>query len=216
MIPIEEQTCKRVSWLINPSLDYKLGFQNKYFSSIIVNNTYRLVAAHMPSKLYGISSNTRSVPFLQLVDAIKDDEVRNKQLLTVIFGDFNEDPYEMNSLDAKILHGLPSYNDAKRQNRIIFGEEYKMFYNPSWNHLGDESFPPGTYYYASNDTLSTFWHMYDQVLIRPDAKTAFGDFQIITTIDNTDLFDSLFHPNKAISDHFPIVFDLKNGGNNVK
>ena len=53
--------------------------------------------------------------------------------------------------------------------------------------------------------------MFDQVIVRPQLREEFVDkeLKIITQTENISLVDEKRKPNKNISDHLPIVFQLK-------
>lgn len=126
-------------------------------------------------------------------------------------GDFNEDPYDTGRLDASNFHALPSADDALRERRQVFGEFFQMFYNPMWNFFGDFSSPPGTYYHTNSDAVTPFWHMFDQVLIRPCLVRSFvkESLSIVTRAGINSLLDNNGHPDRHFSDHLPIVFEIK-------
>ncbi|HEY6334051.1 MAG TPA: hypothetical protein VI756_32345, partial [Blastocatellia bacterium] len=70
---------------------------------------------------------------------------------------------------------------------------------------------PGTHYYEQSEQVVLFWHMFDQVLIRPDLIPHFrGEtLQIVTKCGDTPLLTARGMPDaKAASDHLPIVFTL--------
>lgn len=77
--------------------------------------------------------------------------------------------------------------------------------------MGDFSFPPGTYYYAGNEVENSFWNIYDQVMIRPCLRERFADneLKILCETKNGTLIDANNHPDKRISDHLPIIFEIK-------
>ena len=80
-----------------------------------------------------------------------------------------------------------------------------------WNFLGDFKEPYGTYYRSAADTFNPYWHIYDQVIIRPSLRSRFvdGNLKIITGSANVSLLDKNKHPNHSISDHLPITFEIK-------
>ena len=91
-----------------------------------------------------------------------------------------------------------------------------MFYNPMWRFLGDEKTPYGTYYHNNNNTINTYWNIYDQVIIRPQLKKRFVDesLKIITETKSKYLLDAKGHPDKSISDHLPIIFEIQEENHN--
>ena len=100
-------------------------------------------------------------------------------------------------IDADQFHSLPFYEVAKKKTRIIADESFKMFYNPMWRFFRDINKPYGTHYYSGNDKDNIFWNIYDQIIIRPDLRKYFVDEECNG------------HPNKNISDHLPIIFEIK-------
>ena len=201
--------CERITWLSNTQ-DISIGAQHERYSMLILNSDVILSAVHFPTIQYD-DSETQSITIDFLLEAIQDYEGKLNTKQSIIFGDFNMDPYDNNCINAKYLHGIKDKKEAKRKKRRVSRKDYKMFYNPMWNYLGDHVYPPGTYYYKGSSALTTFWHTFDQVIIRPEMIDYF-DFEqldIITTIEGQLLFDSAFHPQKQISDHFPIVFEIQ-------
>ena len=55
------------------------------------------------------------------------------------------------------------------------------------------------------------WNIYDQVIIRPALRARFveNSLRIIKETKTRFLLDSNGHPDKKISDHLPIVFEIK-------
>lgn len=86
-----------------------------------------------------------------------------------------------------------------------------MFYNPMWSFLGDDRKPYGTYYYGGSGIDNTYWHIYDQVIIRPALRERFVDnnLKILTETSSRYLLNSKGHPDTEISDHLPIMFEIK-------
>lgn len=76
--------------------------------------------------------------------------------------------------------------------------------------VGDFNYPPGTYYYKGNKEKNEFWNIFDQVIVRPRLRSNFVDkeLKIITKTQTVSLVTQNQHPNKEISDHLPIVFQL--------
>jgi endonuclease/exonuclease/phosphatase family metal-dependent hydrolase len=131
---------------------------------------------------------------------------------TVLVGDLNMNPFEAGVVDATGLHAVMTRQLASQ---AIGGARERMprFYNPMWGHYGDRApGPPGTYYYkGGDDDFAYHWHLFDQVLIRPDLLSAFSNesLHIVDTVRNTSLVSAQGIPKKSdYSDHLPILFDL--------
>ena len=125
------------------------------------------------------------------------------------------DPFDDGMIAADGFHAISSLSESSSGNRsrICNGQEYPFFYNPMWNFLGDRSpGKPGTYWYRSGQINEYFWHMFDQVILRPSiAKLVdFHDISIIGGDGEEQFSDANGRPDKdKISDHYPIVFSLR-------
>jgi hypothetical protein len=83
-----------------------------------------------------------------------------------------------------------------------------------WSLLGDESrWPPGTFFRRESAAIGYFWHMFDQVLIRPALLDAFAfeNMHVLTTTGARDIYDGEII-DASISDHLPLVVRLSTGG----
>ena len=80
-----------------------------------------------------------------------------------------------------------------------------------WNLLGDYTVPYGTYYYNDSGTQNTYWNMFDQVILKPVLKNRFVKESLKIIIETSTMFllDAKGHPDKNISDHLPIIFEIK-------
>jgi hypothetical protein len=127
-------------------------------------------------------------------------------------GDLNMEPYEPGIVSSETLHATMCAKIARRRVRQVHGEKRSFFYNPMWNLLGDKTEgPPGTFYRSKNDPNARFWHMTDQVLLRPDAidLVNMDSLGIVTKADALDLATKDGMPNRKHSDHFSICISTK-------
>ena len=100
---------------------------------------------------------------------------------------------------------------AGRGARKLAKQDYRFFYNPSWNHFGDQTRgPAGTHYYAPSNPIQFFWNHFDQLLLRPSLLPYFrDDFTVLDRCGERSLLNQHGHPNQAFgSDHLPILFRL--------
>lgn len=201
--------CDRIT-MLGTEISIRQSRQDTYYSMQIINEQYLLCGLHLPSSLWA-DKETQSLVFESIVHDVELAEEENGLGKSIVVGDFNQNPYENGCLSAKGFHGVPVADEALRLARTIYGKSYKMFYNPMWNLLGDFDFPSGTYYYSGSKAANEFWNMFDQVIIRPQLREEFVDkeLKIITQTENISLVDEKRKPNKNISDHLPIVFQLK-------
>lgn len=185
--------------------------QSKHYSIQIIKNEYIICGVHLPSKLHDSTSGQRTIVVRQLLQDLATLENEKNIKQTIIVGDMNENPYEECCLDVRWLNSLPSRTDASRKTRVIQKETFEMFYNPMWNLFGDFNGPPGSYYFNKGGTGNPMWHILDQVIIRPSLIQSFinNSLRIIDRTDKVSLLDKVGHPNKKISDHLPIFFEIK-------
>lgn len=71
--------------------------------------------------------------------------------------------------------------------------------------------PPGTYYRNKSDPNAQFWHMIDQVLLRPDAidLVDIQSLAIVTRADGIELAGPNGRPDRSYSDHLPIFIETR-------
>ena len=177
----------------------------------IIGKEFLLVGAHLHSKLrrdeadQALYCTTLAAKIVQFESAVGHKR-------TVIIGDLNMNPFERGVVTANGFHAAPTKTVAKRGSRVVDGEKYGLFYNPMWSLFGGrDGGPPGTYFYDKSRLTEYFWHMFDQVLVRPDLVDHFDstNLEIIANIGGTNLLDSDGRPDaKELSDHLPIAFSL--------
>lgn len=171
-----------------------------------------LSVVHSPSKKHWRNSS-QAAEATHISNEIRQVERNVGHARSVLVGDLNANPFEEGIVNANGLHGVMSRHIAKRKYRTVQRRVYPFFYNPMWGLLGDASSdPPGTFYYSSSEHTSFFWHMFDQVLIRPDLLDAFDnkDLMILTSDGATSFISRQGLPDITVaSDHLPILFKLK-------
>lgn len=197
--------------IIGDITDVIPGIQNKYYSLQIIRKKYILCCIHLPSQIYTKNEEARRIIIKRIITDIEKAEDDNSTENTIIVGDLNINPFDHGCIDAELFHSLPYYEVAKKKSRIVADESFKMFYNPMWNILGDFCEPYGTYYYNGSNGDNIFWHTYDQVMIRPVLRESFIDdsLKIITETHYFGLLNINGHPDKKISDHLPLIFEIK-------
>ncbi|MCI9180803.1 MAG: endonuclease/exonuclease/phosphatase family protein [Lachnospiraceae bacterium] len=189
----------------------KSGPHDTHYSIQVVNDKYILCCVHLISDAYGDMSDERHKNMREIVYEIQQFEKEVISKNTIIIGDFNEAPYDKGCLSADGFHGLPALTIKDRPNRKVGSTEYRKFYNPMWNFMGDFSYPPGTYYLNRSKLYLPMWYIVDQVVLSQDILPLFKkeSLKIITSCSYSDLRDKNDHPDKKISDHFPIVCEIK-------
>ncbi len=188
-------------------IDIQPGIQNKYYSLQVINREYILCGVHMFSNLNGERNDERELLANQIMEEI--DELRKKinSDKVIILGDINESPYEKTCLSARGFHALPALGKENDISRSVNGKIYEKMYNPMWNLFGDFSYPPGTYYRSESKLYTSSWYMIDQVIISPSMISLLKreDLKIIVKCLGGNLYTGKKHPDKKISDHFPVM-----------
>jgi hypothetical protein len=173
-----------------------------------------LAAVHLRSKLHqtDIASN-QLLATLHLAQDIAKVERKVGHQRSLVVGDLNMNPFDPAVVAGECLNATMDRRIAAKKERTINKKTYPFFYNPMWSLLGDHSAgPPGTYYYKSESgQVVYYWHMLDQVLLRPDLLPVFDNRSL--QILDSDGQDSFLSPNGTPdtvtgSDHFPITFRL--------
>jgi len=170
-----------------------------------------LVAVHLQSKLFS-QEEDQSFACCNLNEIIKNNEKKVGHSRTILMGDLNLNPFESGVAYASGLNAVSDRRIARKGTRTIDGKRYRYFYNPMWNFFGDFSTrPPGTYFYDSGKCANYYWHVFDQVLIRPDLIDyfEFDSLKIITEVNGFSLLTDQGKPDRHKgSDHLPIILSL--------
>ena len=164
-----------------------------------------LCLVHFPSKLFASESDQMDESRLFKTEVEKTETDFNISN-TIIAGDFNMNPFERGMVAASGIHSIPCRLTAQRGSRVVKGRSFSMFYNPMWNLLGDNDNKPGSFYFGGASHLNYFWHLLDQVIIRPSLIPYFRTdcLAIIDSVGAYRLVDDYHRPK--ISDHLPIYF----------
>jgi exonuclease III len=167
-----------------------------------------LCVVHLPSKLHA-ADDGQAYYARGLIDVIEASERDFKHSNTVVFGDFNMNPFDAGMMAVDAFNSLSCRKDAGRMQREYYGRSHKFFYNPSWGLLGDMNGSPGTYYHSSPALLSRYWNMLDQVILRPEISNRFDVnlFAVLSKVRGRRLVDRNGRP--SVSDHLPIIFSIK-------
>lgn len=81
--------------------------------------------------------------------------------------------------------------------------KFRLLYNPTLNHISETNHQYGSFYYTG-DSKSLYWYCYDQILMTRDLVDKFQGMEYCQSINGKSLLKKI-SPNKAISDHLPLV-----------
>jgi len=212
-----EYTPKFYSKFQNDELEYIGVTTSKrlVFTSLKLQNSDEILIGgiHFPSKL-----NYEDLSQLEIVrgyvQEIEEIETMKSNKKTLIFGDFNMNPFEPGMVELSAFNATLSEIEAKKISKKFHYRDYNYFYNPMWSFLGDRNYlsgemkQPGSYYYSK----SPYWNMYDKVIMRPEIIDIFdfSSIRIIDSLGNDKLVDDNFIIKKdKYSDHLPLSFKIK-------
>jgi hypothetical protein len=170
-----------------------------------------LAVMHLQSMLYSdtIHQTIESGRYAKLIRS-KEKEAGHSR--TVVVGDLNMNPFDSGMAAAGAFNAVMTRQITELGSREVQEEEYPFFYNPMWGRFGDTTRgPAGTFYYQSGKHVNYYWHILDQVLIRPDLLPYFNhnDLDILTDDGQNPLVASDGRPDdKAASNHLPLLFRL--------
>ncbi len=135
-----------------------------------------------------------------------EDQVGHRR--TILVGDLNMNPFDKAVVASSGIHGMMTRELARRGTRTVAAREYRFFYNPMWSLLGERAGgPPGTHFHSRSTPIAYFWHMLDQVLVRPDLMDNLKDVRILDSIAGKPIVSKDGRPRA--SDHLPILFRIE-------
>jgi hypothetical protein len=166
-----------------------------------------LAAVHFHDKRNWTESD-QLVEATHLATDIVATEDRFGHTRTLLVGDLNMNPFDKAVVAAGALHGVMTRGIARRQTRTVASRDYRFFYNPMWDFLGDRSSPPpGTYFHRKSVPIMYFWSLLDQLLVRPDLMDMLLELRILDSIGGTSLVNVAGRP--SVSDHLPLLFRMR-------
>lgn len=184
----------------------------KKLHSVVLDADINLAICHFYDA-FNTNSNNQSELVEDLREQIEKFEADKSCVKTILCGDLNMNPFDEGIIKARGLNAVMNKDIARMGQRKVNNKEYSFFYNPMWGFLGDtgKGEVSGTYYYNPSKPIQYYWHVLDQVLIRPSLLDNF-DSSKVAIITKTTSFNLL--TNKGLiddvnySDHLPIMFNL--------
>jgi Endonuclease/Exonuclease/phosphatase family len=156
---------------------------------------------------------TRRLFFRRVADLVKAAEA-NTHRRSIVVGDFNAQPFESAVLSSDGLHAIGIRQESNQTSRPIrlTDDREEFFYNPMWRlygHVPSQEAGMATHYWQNRLAGELFWHMLDQVVLRPEECVRFPEdrIKILTTVGAVHLLAPDGTPDKTVgSDHLPLVF----------
>jgi len=209
--------CKRVRFItrLPNGRVWAIGGDER-FSTYCIDDAsgieYIVACAHLIMKGHSSPDSQRSCAN-DLACLVEDAEKQRHHFRTVVVGDMNMNTFDVGIVSCDGLHAVMDRRIASGRTRTINRKKSRrMLFNPMWEHWGNaQASPPGTFYFRTNETDCLFWHMIDQVLIRPELFPYFvtEDLKILTTDGHHSLCTDKGIPRRGdVSDHLPILFRM--------
>ena len=175
-----------------------------------VHEEVLFVIAHLPSKLHVADPDSRTQLAVRLGTLIRDEEAAAGHTRTVLIGDLNMNPFEAGVVGSEGLHGVMTRTIARSGGRRVAGQDRAYFYNPMWRFFGERADgPPGTYHSRAGGSTTYFWHMLDQVMVRPTLVDRLTRVRILDRVGSRSLLRGSGVPDRAVgSDHLPLLVEL--------
>jgi hypothetical protein len=199
---------------VMPAGDYGNG---EIIGTVLEVNSKKvlLVAMHLLSNLSVKNEEEKLENFIKYRNFIETLESSVNPVGTIVFGDFNTNPFEKGFCKTQGLFSIDLLNPPPRRLKKI-----PYFINPTISQLGHFSYysngdkkPPGSYYYKQKNfaiSTSLFWNTFDGMIFRPALLNNYqkgSELKIITKTKNHSLFDEVnYKINNNYSDHLPITF----------
>ncbi len=167
-----------------------------------------LCAIHLQSRAVFDESDL-TMEAVELNGFIRQAEQRAGHSRTIAVGDFNMNPFSRGLTSANGFNAVMTLKVAQQGERTVAGRKHPFFFNPMWGHFNDGAAKPGgTFYYTPSGYESLYWHIIDQVLIRPELISQFeaSSLRILDVYSGGSLTNYSGRPK--ISDHLPIIFGM--------
>jgi hypothetical protein len=177
-----------------------------------------LVSVHLISKMSVNNEEKKLKMATRCRNFIETHEANHNVNGSIIFGDFNANPFEK---VFTATEGLFSIDLLKPPVRRI--NKFPYFINATISQMGHFNYfkdgrkkPPGSYYFNNKDfDISTdlFWNSLDGLLFRPSLLQEYlngKELEIISNTNSYTLYDeTTYKIDPAYSDHLPISFTFK-------
>lgn len=172
-----------------------------------------LVSVHLLSKRE-MEADEQADFCYELARDIREEEDIVGHRRTLVGGDFNLNPFEVDMIGAVQLHAEATRTVVEaRESRKVQGSERFFFYNPMWNFLGDgHNHPGGSYFYEGSRPHRISWNVFDQFLLRPALLPCFelSNLEILTNNGQVSFLQEEHRKPGANggSDHLPLLLKL--------
>ncbi len=198
--------CGKIIMIAKSNYDIQvIREQNRYiiYSVYYKKEYYILVGLHLQDNLYSDEAS-RKLTIRNIVYDIEAEEKTLKHSNTIVMGDFNASPFDSELIQKDSFNAVLFKDLILKSEYVNFeNKTFRRFYNPMLNYISEDNFNYGSIYYGSG-IKTLYWYCYDQVLVRRDLIDQLIDVSYCKFIKNKKLLSNVC-PDKAISDHLPLI-----------
>ena len=197
--------CTKITLLAKNNYSIKVVREDARFTIYVCSDgesLFIIAGVHIPDRLHN-GLLTRAECIRRLKEMIEQVEKQENKDRTIIIGDFNANPTDMEIAGKSGLNAILYSSLIQAKEEINHGAtKKKRLYNPILNYWKDEDGKRGSIYYDSDESL--YWNCFDQVLLRRSLLTSFLSMDYCTRTKETNLMSKV-KPNSKYSDHLPLV-----------
>lgn len=203
--------CEKVIFLFKNTISYKVRRESdRYamYSFECCGNEYIIVGLHLPDQLTS-DSDARKAIISDLMKDLIELEKDTNNYNTIIIGDFNSGPLDSELTQKNMFNAVPFKEIINEREIIQFqNKKYRRFYNPMIHYISEDTKQYGSIYYPSGSS-TIVWYSYDQVIVRKPLADKVTDVRYCKTIGEMKLLTTHGKPNENISDHLPLIVEVK-------
>lgn len=203
--------CEKVIFLFKSSITNEVRREsNRYamYSFEYDSTSYTIVGLHLPDQR-SADSDARKDVIGDLMRELVELEKETDNYNTIIIGDFNAGPFDSELTQKNMFNAVPFKDVIKKREIIEFQhKKYRRFYNPMVHYISEDTKQYGSIYHTGGSS-TVVWYAYDQVIVRNPLVDNINSISYCKSIGNTELISKNGIPKTTISDHLPLIVELR-------
>lgn len=184
------------------------GTRYAIYSFSIAGENFLLVGLHLPANPHGNADDRKDVIFDIKRHIIQQEKITGIEN-TIVIGDFNASPFDSELTQKNAFDAVLYKKEIMNKETVDYnGKRHKRFYNPLLHFISESNEMYGSFRYisGSNDII---WYCYDQVIVRKPLVERLENVKYMKKIDKTKLLSSKGVIRDSISDHLPLIVEVK-------
>ncbi len=202
--------CDKIAMFVSTSVNAVIKREQSRYALYLIKineQQYIFAGVHLQDR-HSTDTAVRIETIGRLMNDIKNLEQSSNCNNTIIIGDFNANPYDDELLQMNAFHAVPFKEVIRKsESRTVDGVSYRRLYNPVIHFLSEDGQNYGSFYYPQG-SKTPVWHCLDQILLSKALIDTVHSLRYIKKIDEVSLIKK-FKPNSDISDHLPLLAELK-------